>query len=134
MEVQAIDFVYYTVSDFERSLAFYRDTLGLTPESVNEEWGWAEFAAPPTTLAIGTENEGVSEEPGQGAVGVAFAVDDVEAAVAELREAGMSIKMEPFETNVCDMAMVGDPDDNPLMLHRRHDGTTGRRDPFPDEE
>lgn len=30
-----------------------------------------------------------------------------------------------------DMATVGDTDGNPIVLHHRHDGTAGRRDPLP---
>ena len=131
MDVKAADFVYYTVSDIDASVAFYRDALGLTVEFCDAEMGWAELALPPTTLALGEASADVPVSPGGGGVGVAVAVDDVEAAVDELREAGLSVLMEYMDTGVCDMAMVADPDDNPLVLHRRHDGTHGRRDPFP---
>lgn len=131
MEAKAVDFVYYTVSDISESVSFYRDTLGLDAESVDEDLGWAEFAVPPTTIALGQSNPQIPVTPGEGGVGVSLAVDDVEAAVDELREEGMTVMMDPVDTSVCDMAMVGDPDENPIMLHRRHDGTHGRKDPFP---
>lgn len=131
MEAKAVDFVYYTVSDIGRAVSFYRDTLGLALESLDEESGWAEFAIPPTTLALGEANPSVPLSPGEGGVGLSLAVDDVESAVDELEDEGMSVLLNPVDTTVCEMAMVGDPDENPIMLHRRHDGTHGRTDPFP---
>jgi predicted enzyme related to lactoylglutathione lyase len=129
--VHGADFVYYTVSDIARSVEFYRDVPGLTPDSIDEDMGWAEFALPPTTLALGQYGEQMPTSPGGDGATVAVALDDVEAALDAVREAGMTVKMDVVETPVCEMAMVGDPDDNPLMLHRRHDGTHGRRDPLP---
>lgn len=129
MEATAVDFVRYPVSDLERSVQFYRDELGLALEEHVEDFGWAEFAVPPTTLAL-DETESV-DEPDGNAPAIAFAVDDVEAAVEDLRGEGVPVAMEPIETGVCDQAMVRDPDGNPVLLHRRDDGTEGRRDPFP---
>jgi predicted enzyme related to lactoylglutathione lyase len=69
--------------------------------------------------------------PGGDDAAVAVAIDDFESALEEVRNAGITVRMDPLKTPVCNMAMVGDPDDDPLMLHRRHDGTHGRRDPLP---
>lgn len=132
MEAKATDFVYYTVSDVGAAAEFYRETLGLPQESLDEDVGWAEFALPPTTLALGEENPSVPFAPGDGGVGVALAVEGVEDAVAELRDADAEVHMDAVETGVCTMAMVADPDGNPIMLHRRDDGTAGRRDPLPE--
>jgi predicted enzyme related to lactoylglutathione lyase len=129
--VKATDFVFQTVTDFDVSVLFYRDTLGLELEVLNEEAGWAEFALPPTTLALGEDNPQVPLTPGEGGTGIALAVDDVEASVDELRNEGMEVLLEPQEFPTCDMAMITDPDDNPIMLHKRSDGTHGRVDPLP---
>lgn len=133
MDARATDFVYYTVSDLGTSVEFYRDTLGLEPDWIDEDMGWAEFALPPTTLALGQDSAQLPTQPGGDGAAVAIAVDDVADALDAVRDAGMTVMMEMFESPVCDMAMVGDPDDNPLMLHRRHDGTHGRRDPLPEQ-
>ena len=129
MKPKAIDFVYYTVSDLTTSVAFYRDTLGLNLERLNEDGGWAEFELPPTTLALDS-NAPVSVTSGEGSVGIALAVDDVEAATEELEEKGVNISMEPTENSVCDISMITDPDGNSIALHCRHNGTYGRQDPF----
>lgn len=134
MDAKAVDFISCTVSDLETSVEFYRDTLGLSLEYHNDEIGWAEFGTRPTTIALGEANEGVPLTPGDGGVTIALAVDDIESALAELRDAGHDIKMDFVDTGVCDMAMVADPDGNPIMLHRRHDGTSGRKNPFDEDE
>lgn len=130
MEAKAVDFVRYTVSDLDESIPFYRDALGLTLEKRVAEYGWVEFALPPTTLALDETEDGRTAATGRDGA-VALAVDDVEAAVAELREDGRSVLQEPIDTGVCDLASVADPDGNPIVLHRRHDGTHGRSDPLP---
>lgn len=130
MDAKAVDFISCTVSDLDTSVEFYRDTLGLTLEYHDEDMGWAEFGAPPTTIALGEASEGVPLTPGDGGVTIALAVDDVEAALDELREGDHEVRMDFVDTGVCDMAMISDPDGNPIMLHRRHDGTYGRKNDF----
>ena len=133
MNAKAVDFVINTVTDLSESVSFYRDTLGLELEMLNEEGGFAEFALPPTTLALGEANPQMPVSPGEGGTSVAMAVDDVEAATEELRNEGTAVLMDPVETDVCRMAMVADPDGNPIMLHKRNNGTHGRVDPFPSD-
>lgn len=130
MDAKAVDFIGCAVSDLETAVEFYCDTLGLSLEYYNEDIGWAELGAPPTTIAIGESNENIPLPPGSGGVTMALAVDDVQAAIDELRDAGHDVEMDFVDTGVCDMAMVADPDGNPIMLHRRHDGTHGRKNPF----
>lgn len=130
MDAKAVDFISCTVSDLETSVEFYRDTLGLGLEYHNEDIGWAEFGARPTTIALGEAGDDFPMTPGGGGITVALAVDDVAAAVEELREDGHEIRMGFVDTGVCDMAMVEDPDGNPIMLHQRHDGTYGRKNEF----
>lgn len=64
MNTKAAGFVLLTVSDIGESVAFYRDTLGLDLETVDEESGWAELVLPPTTLALGEENPQFPMSPG----------------------------------------------------------------------
>ncbi|WP_167880013.1 VOC family protein [Halorhabdus rudnickae] len=131
MEARAVDFIMYNVTDLETALPFYRDTLGLDLEEHLAEFGWAEFAVEPTTLALNELDFEGDQGPNAGGAAVALSVDDVEAAIEEVSAAGGTVLQEPMETEVCDMATVADPDDNPITLHHRHDGTAGRRDPFP---
>jgi predicted enzyme related to lactoylglutathione lyase len=47
-------------------------------------------------------------------------VDDFDATIAQLKEAGVPFKMEPFPTPVCRMAFVLDPDGSAVCIHKRH--------------
>ena len=52
-------------------------------------------------------------------------MEDVSAAVEELRARGVTIEGGPFEAGVCSSALIRDPDGNLLILHQRKDGTAG---------
>ena len=122
MKVSAIDFVQISVSDMGRAVRFYRDTLGMDfPLSGgdNMDWNWKEFDSPPVALALD------SDGPGPGQVSLALAVDDVTAAVEELRAKGVPIVVEPRDQDVCYAAVIRAPDGNQIILHRRKDGTAG---------
>jgi predicted enzyme related to lactoylglutathione lyase len=63
-------------------------------------------------------------DPGQNAA-IALAVEDVAAAVEELRGKGVTVETGPHESGVCYSALIRDPDGNLLILHQRKDGTAG---------
>ena len=125
MKVLGVDYVYFPVSDLEKATGFYRDVLGLTPAfSIGGMWG--ELQAGDTTVALHVEDDAPIAAPDSGMrPSTAFACEDVAAMAERVREAGGSIVMEPFESGTCTIAVVGDLDGNPVMLHRRDDGTVG---------
>jgi predicted enzyme related to lactoylglutathione lyase len=126
MKARGTDFVIYQSNDLGRSIGFYRDLLGLELEEHLEEFDWAEFAAPPTTLAVwnpAKTMDGAPAETGGGAI--ALVVEDVHAAVEELKGQGVTIVVENMDSPVCEMAVVADPDGNKVLLHHRKDGTWG---------
>ncbi|HEX9993074.1 MAG TPA: VOC family protein [Acidimicrobiales bacterium] len=53
IEVEAFDHLVLNVADVERSLAWYRDVLGLAPERV-EEWRRGEAPFPSVRVSAGT--------------------------------------------------------------------------------
>jgi predicted enzyme related to lactoylglutathione lyase len=115
--------VSYGVNDMNKAETFYRDVLGLavtTPrgEPGTRGNGYMELEAGGTTIGL------TALPPHPNAV-VALAVDDVTAAVAEMRARGVAIGMEPLETPDCYMAAVVDPDGNQILLHQRKDGSAG---------
>ncbi|MGF1482956.1 MAG: VOC family protein [Opitutales bacterium] len=124
MNVLAADFVCYPVTDMARSVAFYRDVLGLT-QGMTYESQWAEFDLPPTTFALFCDPSGQYAPPTKRGGLVALAVEDVEAAMEELKAQGVEFTMPLMNTHVCKMAAFADPDGNELFLHARHDGTRG---------
>ena len=118
MKVRAIDFVVSHVSDIERAKAFYRDVLGIQAPVTQEGGPWIEFGTDPVAFALLQMGK-----PPQ--TSIALAVDDVHAAVEELRQKGVTIVMEPVDSPDCHMAAILDPDGNVIILHRRKDGTAG---------
>ena len=41
-------------------------------------------------------------------------------AIAELKKANVTFAFDPFESPVCHMAIVQDPDGNKIIIHKRH--------------
>ena len=102
-----IDAIYFPVEDVQRSIAFYRDTVGVEPSGVSEEWGFGP-----------AHRFGGNSSPAT----VFFAIPDVRAAADRLREKGGFTVGEIMDTPVCIMAFVNDADGNILCLHQRKTG------------
>lgn len=125
--VERTDFVGIAVTDRERAVTFYGETLGLKRNELAHH-EWPEFETGNVTILLNTpEQTGVPFSPSTTAI--ALRVPDVEAAMARLREAGVEFSHEgPYDTGVCHMAFFKDPDGNALILHHRHapysDGST----------
>ncbi|HVW20466.1 MAG TPA: VOC family protein [Opitutaceae bacterium] len=122
MKVRDIAFVVYAVSGLKRARPFYEETLGLRPAKTyvapDGEMGMIEYDVGPATLAIGCGAPAF--QPGTGSnVVAALEVEDFDAAVARLKEKGAKFRMEPMEHPPCHMALIEDPDGNPIMIHRR---------------
>jgi catechol 2,3-dioxygenase-like lactoylglutathione lyase family enzyme len=120
MKVRGIDFVVYYVTNMQRAIEFYRDTLGV---SIGGDPWWMETSLEPVTLAIARSEPQGSQVP-QLPPHIALAVEDIQAAIEELRGKGISVD-GPDESEYCYMAWFKDPDGNVLMLHQRKDGTWG---------
>jgi len=113
--IERVDFVDIPSRDVERSIAFYRDVLGL-PQNPREP---TEFEAGNVTLAIWRpEDQGVEFSSGA-SHGIALRVPDVAVARAELEAKGVEFIGER-DSGVCNMAFFSDPDGNSLILHRRY--------------
>ncbi|MGZ3497284.1 MAG: VOC family protein [Vulcanimicrobiaceae bacterium] len=113
--ITGIDLMAYLVSDPARSIAFYRDVLGMTPTAVDDQGRGAEFTlADGMTFGVWRPDEGEKTSGGT----VMFAVDDVHAAIARFRERGLKVS-DPMESPVCFMAFGDDPDGNPIIIHQR---------------
>ena len=122
MKITEIAFSSYPVTDIARARAFYEGVLGLDATMNHEIAGgghWIEYDIGTGTLGIG-RMEGW--KPSGDGCTVALEVDDFESAIAALKSAGTPFGMAPFETPVCHMAMVKDPDGNTLIIHKRKPG------------
>ena len=122
MKVKDIAFVCYAVSSLKKARPFYEETLGLkatkTFVAPDGDMGMIEYDVGPATIAIGCGAPAF--QPGGGSnVVAALEVEDFGAAVARLKEKGAKFRLEPMEHPPCQMALIEDPDGNPIMIHRR---------------
>jgi len=117
-----IDYTMIIVSDMKRSVAFYRDTLGIPLKFESPEW--TEFATGATTLAL--HGGGVTREyhdtgdqsKTAGACSIGFNVDDVDQTYEEMKSKGMTFVMPPTqrEGEGIKLAVGLDPDGLPISF------------------
>lgn len=94
-----VDYVMVNVSDMARSVAFYRDTLGLPLRF--ESPGWTEFDTGGTTLALHLSPKPTSGAPGgqqgptAGSCSIGFSVPDIDATFEQLKARGAFFVMPP---------------------------------------
>lgn len=107
----------YPVDDMSRAREFYEKTLELIPGSVSGGGAWVEYDLPKGgCFAITTFAEGVKPSSDAGG-SVAFEVDDLHSLVEKLKAKNVEIKLDIFDTPVCEMAVILDSEGNALILH-----------------
>jgi predicted enzyme related to lactoylglutathione lyase len=124
MKITELAFTGYPVTDMARARRFYEGVLGLT---VSRTWGdkenpnWVEYDLGANCLALAT-GAGDQWPPANAGPAVAFEVEDFDAAIAELKAAGVKFFWDVQESPVCFMAGILDPDENRVVIHRRKAG------------
>jgi predicted enzyme related to lactoylglutathione lyase len=114
--IAKLDFVAVPSTDSARSAVFYGQTLGLRPDAHAQ----FEFWVDETCLGIWEPQSVGMEFAPQKNAHLAFHVEDIESARAELEGKGVTFLGETLDTGVCKMAFFTDPDGNDLMLHHRY--------------
>jgi catechol 2,3-dioxygenase-like lactoylglutathione lyase family enzyme len=120
--VTGVDFVSVPTKNLSAARDFYENVLGLEASKL---WGsepepvGAEFETGTVTIAvIDCDKLGIPYQPIK--VPIAFRVDDVPAARAELESRGVSFQGDIIDSGVCHQAIFEDPDGNTLDLHHRY--------------
>ena len=117
-QITAVAFIVYAVTDPEKSRAFYEGVLGL---KLSRRWEneWIEYDIGDMSLAIARADD---ENPAGGKrPALALEVSDLDEFVAGLRRKGVKVVQDIFDTPVCRMAVVHDPDGNELIIHKLKD-------------
>lgn len=114
MEPLAVHHVSINVDDVEAALAFYVDTLGLTPRPDRPDFGfggaWLDAGGQQLHLIE-------AEPPADRGQHFAVLVADLAATVAELRAAGVTVSdPAPVGSNL--QAFLHDPAGNTVELHQ----------------
>lgn len=116
--IKRVNWLEVKVTDIDKSLAFYRDTLGL---KVREQWpNYAIFDLPGTlTLAI---MSGGKKGPKESAPNIYFTVEDLDAEYENLRTKGVNFIEAPRRQYWGGYAaLFADPDGNLFYLTQSKD-------------
>ena len=119
--VKGIAYTVYPVTDMSRARQFYEGSLGLRAD-VDFRGEWVEYHLWDSCFAITSMTKDVVKPSSDSGGSVAFEVQDVDDFVDQLRKKGTPVKVEPFSTRVCRMAVVLDPEGNALTLHAKNHG------------
>lgn len=115
VKATGIDAVFFSVKDVPRAIRFYRDLLEIADTTFESEHG-AEFVLPDgSAFGVGAYSSGDWRPSGC----VLFAVPDVLAAAARVKELGGKLEDEVKEFPTCHAQWCQDPDGNSFVLHRR---------------
>jgi predicted enzyme related to lactoylglutathione lyase len=117
--ITGVDFVAVPTNDFDASVEFYGNVLGL-PQG--KRWGSMpamEFQAGSLTIAV-MDPTAFGQEFRPHSVPLAFQVDDVAAARDRLKEQGVTFVNEMIDSGECHQAIFLDPAGNALDLHHRY--------------
>ncbi len=112
----------FTVSDLERSIAFYRDGLGLKPafdftDENGRRFGLDLHAGGRNFIELFEGNLG-DRADGQSFRHVCLEVDDIQATVHDLRERGVEVTDPKLGGDQSWQAWIADPDGNRFELHQ----------------
>jgi len=109
--IKEIARVWLPVTDMDKAVSFYRDSLEL--DVVEHDGDWSEVTAGDQLIVL---NEGESPAGDGGAV-IAFAVDDIDSSVEQLKGKGVEFSGEVSEHPWGKIAPFKDPDGNDLQLY-----------------
>lgn len=113
-----VAFTMYPVLDMDRARQFYEETLGLPLGNVYADNKWVEYDLPQGgCFAITNMVPGI-EPSAQAGGNIAFEVEDIGALMADLKEKGVQVKMDIFQSPVCRLATILDTEGNSLTLHQ----------------
>src|SRR5437762_11232483 len=112
MITNEVAFIAIAVSDKERARKFYQAIRERKPSSTQMDGAWVEYDLGPTTIGVGCHP---AWKPSRDGTTVAFEVDDIDAAIAKLKERGGSSEVEKTETRVGWMTQSRTRDGNKLV-------------------
>jgi lactoylglutathione lyase len=107
MEVGKLGLVMMVVKDMERSVAFYRDVVGL--KILFKQDNWSQFEAGNIIVGLHPEGEQVKVSPTTG-MSLGIYVDDIMRATSELKRRGGRLAIEPRTEPFGRWALLHDPD------------------------
>ena len=114
MKITEIAFTGIPVTDMKRAREFYEGVLGLQPDPEMTSAMWTEYPIGSGTLAIACIGD--MWKPSDQGTSAALEVESLEEAIARLEE--KKVAFEKYDSHVCRMAAIQDPDGNKLVIHK----------------
>lgn len=108
----------YPVENLDRAIDFYKNNFALTPTKVSANGSWVEYDLPQggcfalTTLADGVKPSAIAGGS------IAFEVENLDSLTQQLKENGVTFKLDVFSSPVCRMAIIIDSEGNAIILHQ----------------
>ena len=107
----------FGVTDLDRSIAWYRDTLGFELLYKADAIAWCELKTPVARVNVGLSER--QEAGGPGGATLTFGVTDLEQAKADLDAKGVRQDGDVIEIpGLVRLLTFFDPDDNALMFYQ----------------
>ena len=120
MKITDIAFTGTPVTDMKKARAFYEGVLGLVPgvKFEGEGYCWIEYEIGPGKNTLGISTATPQWQPSPQGTTLGFEVEDFDATIAHLRANNTPVIGEIFDTPVCRMAIIADPDGNSIVIHQ----------------
>ena len=113
MKIGKLGLIMVVVKDMERSVAFYRDVLGL--DLLFHQNNWSQFDAGNILIGLHPEGDEVKVSPTSGCT-VGIYVDDIDQAVTEIRRRFGKVAIGPRQDPFGRWALVFDPDGYSIQI------------------
>jgi predicted enzyme related to lactoylglutathione lyase len=122
--VTGVDFLTVFVTDYAAAKEFYGTVVGLRHSLDYGRIPAGEFETGSLTLQV-MDAASIGREFEPSSHPIAFRVEDVAAARADLESRGVKFFGDTLDSGVCHMAYFADPDGNALMFHHRYAPRSG---------
>ena len=120
IKITDIAFTGTPVRDMKKARAFYEGILGLVPAHVFEHEGtsWVEYNIGPAQSTLAITDGNLEWKPSAEGTAIAFEVENFDEAIAHLKANNITILGDAFDTPVCRIAIISDPDGNSVTIHK----------------
>ncbi len=112
-----LGYANFFVSDFDRSLKFFRDQIGLEVRTEDAEFGYASFDTGGAQMAFARVDMDSQPELVGRHTGIGLMAEDIDLAYEQMRAAGVEFEMPPEKQPWGGtLALFKDPDGNIFYL------------------
>ena len=112
-----LGYANFFITDFERSLKFFRDQLGLAVITEDESFGYASFDTGSATIAFAKADRDSQPELVGRHTGIGLMAEDIDAAYEEMKATGVEFEMPPEKQPWGGvLGLFKDPDGNVFYL------------------